>query len=109
MAEWLHNPLTLVGEAHSLENLRKIPLFLRLGDEQAYGMKYLGGLMVGIRFRSPSDVSEFLSKKNIWNTWFKDFKHGNTINGKFDRLAWLKIVELPVSLWNEENFFQNCR
>ncbi|CAI9280641.1 unnamed protein product [Lactuca saligna] len=104
MAEWLHNPLTLVGEAHSLEKLKKILLFLRLGGEQTYGMKYLGGLMVGIRFRSPSDVKEFLSKKDSWNDWFKEFKHGNTINGVFDRIAWLKIVELQISLWNEENF-----
>ncbi|CAH1415632.1 unnamed protein product [Lactuca virosa] len=102
MAEWFHNPLTLFGEAHNLEKLRKVLFGFRMGVKHAYGMKYFGGLMAGIRFQSPSDVEEFLSKKNYWGIWFKDFKEGNTMEGVFDRIAWLKIVGLPVNLWNEE-------
>lgn len=60
--------------------------------------------MVGIRFRSPSETKKFLAMKTTWGEWFKDFKTRDTINGKFDRIAWLKIVGLPVRLWSEENF-----
>ncbi|CAI9290644.1 unnamed protein product [Lactuca saligna] len=28
------------------------------------------------------------------------------MEGVFDRMAWLKIVGLPVNLWNEENFYR---
>lgn len=87
MDEWLHSPLTLVGEAICLEKLRNIPLDFRMGIAHSYGMKYLGGLMVGIRFQSPSDIDEFLSKKNYWGTWFKYFKAGNKVTGDFGRIA----------------------
>lgn len=70
MAEWLHNPLTLVGEVHSLEKLRNVPLDIRMGSKNTYGMKYLGGLMVGMHFQFPSDVEDFLSKKQYWGEWF---------------------------------------
>ncbi|CAH1431816.1 unnamed protein product [Lactuca virosa] len=104
ITKWLHSPLTLVGKAICLEKLRNIPLEFRMGTERSYEMKYLGGLMVGIRFKSPTEVDEFLTKKNYWSTWFKYFMVGNRVSGSFGRIAWLKIVGLPLELWSEENF-----
>nr|KAJ0218796.1 hypothetical protein LSAT_V11C300138180 [Lactuca sativa] len=60
--------------------------------------------MVGLRFQSPSDVDDFLANKTYWGMWFKDFKAGTDVSGVFDRLAWLRIVGLPVKLWDEEKF-----
>ncbi|CAI9291413.1 unnamed protein product [Lactuca saligna] len=60
--------------------------------------------MVGIRFQTPTDVDEFLTKKEYWCTWFKYFKAGNNVSGTFGRIAWLKIVGLLLELWSEENF-----
>lgn len=104
MAEWLHCPLTLVGETISFEKLRNLPLKIRLGSAHSYCMKYLGGLMVGIRFQSPFDVEEFLANKTYWGTWFKEFKAGTEVSRVFDGLAWLRIVGLPIKLFDEENF-----
>ncbi|KAI3781750.1 hypothetical protein L2E82_11774 [Cichorium intybus] len=105
MAEWVNNRLTLIGETHGLNELRMIPLKFRMGDNEThYGMQYIGGLSVGIRFRSESDIVEFLKKEEHWNTWFKSFTTGDKWEFEFERVAWLKIAGLPTALWSEENF-----
>lgn len=96
ITKWLHCPLTLVGEAICLEKLRNIPLDFRMGTARSYGMKYLGGLMVGIQFQSPSEVDVFLTKKSYWSAWFKYFKAGNSVSGTFGRIAWLKNYRTPM-------------
>ncbi|KAI3724293.1 hypothetical protein L2E82_36065 [Cichorium intybus] len=66
ISEWLRSDCTLIGEALSLDHIRKISPSFILGVESAFGAKYLGGLSVGLRFRSSSDVAIFLANKNIW-------------------------------------------
>ncbi|KAI3722057.1 hypothetical protein L2E82_33081 [Cichorium intybus] len=104
MDGWFNSRLTLIGEAHSLKELQMIPPNLRSGNNDIhYGMQYLGGLMMGIRFKSEGNIEEFLSNESYWGAWFKSFTPGDTTKFETDRIAWLKIAGLPVVLWSEEN------
>ncbi|CAH1448167.1 unnamed protein product [Lactuca virosa] len=103
-AHWIDSPLTLIGVVHSLEHLKNLPTGIRLGHSSAYGMKYLGGLSVGIRFRSEGDVDEFLKNENYWREWFIETKRGNSYDALPGRIAWLKIIGLPLHMWSEGNF-----
>ncbi|CAH1453373.1 unnamed protein product [Lactuca virosa] len=67
-------------------------------------MKYLGGLSIGIRFRNDYDVNEFLMNEKYWGNWFSEFKFGNSYDELPGRIAWLKIIGLPLHMWSEENF-----
>ncbi|CAI9303088.1 unnamed protein product [Lactuca saligna] len=81
-----------------------LPTRIRLGHSSAYGMKYLGGLLVGIQFRSEGDVGEFLKNENYWREWFRETKLGNSYDALPGRIAWLKIISLPLHMWTEGNF-----
>ncbi|KAI3522755.1 hypothetical protein L1887_00805 [Cichorium endivia] len=72
-----------------------------LGDDEAFSMKYVGGLKVCKRFRSASDVNSFMSIKD---DWFSEFSRANHAQCHFDRVAWLKILGLPIKLWDRRNF-----
>ncbi|CAH1420725.1 unnamed protein product [Lactuca virosa] len=108
-AHWVLSPLTLIGVARSLEHLRNLAVKYRLGQEFAYGMKYMGGLSVGIRFRNSAVVKQFLLKKEQWGKWFSEFKVGSSYDGNVERIAWLKVVGLPLHMWSEENFSRIAR
>lgn len=62
-AQWILSHLTLIGVACSIEHLRNLPLKYRLGQSVAYGMKYMGGLSVGIRCTNLDDLKKFLLDK----------------------------------------------
>ncbi|CAH1433860.1 unnamed protein product [Lactuca virosa] len=65
---------TLVGEAVSLDHLRHLPKLLLAKGETGIEIKYLGGLM------------------------------GDKTETYFERVAWIRIVGLPLQLWGEHNF-----
>lgn len=108
-AEWIHSPLTLIGVAHSYEHLTNLPLEIRLGGSFAYGMKYLDGFEIGIRFRNDHDVKELRSNGKYWRKRFSELKPGNSYMDSPARLAWLKIVGLPLHMWSEGNFARIAR
>lgn len=87
-----------------LDGPSTLPTKLITGDAGAYGIKYLGGLNVGIRFRMEEDVKGFLDDKARWCEWIKWWEPGNKVKLSGERVAWVKIKGLPLELWDERNF-----
>ncbi|KAI3765343.1 hypothetical protein L2E82_15374 [Cichorium intybus] len=66
-------------------------------------MKYLGGLFLALEFRYAAEAKKFLDNQSYWSDWFKWVKLGE-YDLRFECVAWLKIIGLPIPLWDEENF-----
>ncbi|KAI3496778.1 hypothetical protein L1887_39153 [Cichorium endivia] len=66
--------------------------------------KYLGGLVLALEFSLAKNESNFLSEVANWKDWFKWLKMGENQKIQYERVAWLKIVGLPIPLWDEKNF-----
>ncbi|KAI3499788.1 hypothetical protein L1887_35598 [Cichorium endivia] len=90
----------LVGEAHSLDHIATYHLYMKSGVT----IKYLGGLFLVLEFGKSVDAKEYLKDKERWREWFKWLKVGERDGLRYGRLAWLKIIRLPLRLWDEENF-----
>ncbi|KAI3724379.1 hypothetical protein L2E82_36152 [Cichorium intybus] len=89
-SEWLRNDLTFVGMAHSMEHLVSLNPEMALGDDEAFSVKYIGGLRVCLTFRSQADANNFSS---IYGDWFSEFSNDFSLLDHFDRVAWVKVIE----------------
>ncbi|CAH1421958.1 unnamed protein product [Lactuca virosa] len=67
--------------------------------------KYLGGLRMAIKFGHSREERKFLEDKNRWQDWFKWMILPDQHLLQYERrTAWIKILGLPLRLWEEENF-----
>ncbi|KAI3764345.1 hypothetical protein L2E82_14352 [Cichorium intybus] len=101
MAEWVGNDLTFLGEAISMEHVHSLNPGISMGDDEAFSLKYVGGLKVCLSFRSIDDVNAFLRVKD---DWFLTFSRANLYQNHFDRVTWVKIFGMPLKLWDRRNF-----
>ncbi|KAI3518074.1 hypothetical protein L1887_06449 [Cichorium endivia] len=99
MNSWLKKSV-LIGEAHSLNHIATFHIYNKLGVTT----KYLGGLNMALEFVHSEDAREYLEDKSRWEFWFKRLKYGDEEDNRFERMAWLKIIGLPLRLWDEDNF-----
>lgn len=67
-------------------------------------VRYAGGLTVVISFNSPEEATGFLNLTSLWNPWFNWLKLGFQENSRFERIAWLKMVGVPLTLRSDSNF-----
>ncbi|KAI3516229.1 hypothetical protein L1887_15140 [Cichorium endivia] len=99
LKSWMGDPV-LIGEAHSLDHLSTFYEYSRAGTTT----KYLGGLTLALEFDMSTKARNFLEDETNWRDWFKWVKTGVQGNIQYDRIASLKIVGLPLNLWDEANF-----
>ncbi|CAH1437071.1 unnamed protein product [Lactuca virosa] len=99
MNEWLKKSL-LIGEAHSLDHIGTIHAMGILNDET----KYLGGLRLAIHFGCSKDADVYLENKKHWKDWFKWIVRADQQELNYERMVWLKILGVPLNLWDEQNF-----
>ncbi|CAH1442453.1 unnamed protein product [Lactuca virosa] len=99
MKTWLSKS-TLIGEAHSLDHIGSLPATILISDNT----KYLGGLNIAIHFGSSVEAKDFLEDENRWRDWFRWMVKSDQQELRYERIAWLKIIGLPLKLWDEENF-----
>ncbi|KAL4589625.1 hypothetical protein LXL04_002533 [Taraxacum kok-saghyz] len=100
---WLRKT-SLIGEASSLTHLGHLPKLLRTWNGARIEMAYLGGLRVLMEFGDSVAAREFKENKDRWMkymTWVDDGEH---VNIGSDRVAWIRIVGLPLNLWGQKNF-----
>ncbi|KAI3523154.1 hypothetical protein L1887_01211 [Cichorium endivia] len=98
MKSWI-NEFVIIGEAHSLDHIGTFHSYLK-GDTKT---KYLGGLFLALEFSCTVDAKNFLSNYSHCSDAFNWVKLGE-YDLQFERVAWLKIIGLPIPLWDEENF-----
>ncbi|CAH1427404.1 unnamed protein product [Lactuca virosa] len=99
MKDWLKKSV-LIGETHSFDHTGNLPVSLLMNE----GTKYIGGLSIALHFDSSPEASEFLNDNTRWRDWFKQFVRADQHEIPYERTAWLKILGLPLHLWDEENF-----
>ncbi|KAJ0928271.1 hypothetical protein HanRHA438_Chr04g0192211 [Helianthus annuus] len=75
---------SLVGEAKDIDTLNNLKDLL----EEGLNLRYLGGLKVLISFNSVKDADEYLRQRVE----------------VFDRVAWIKVHGVPISLWDRHVF-----
>ncbi|KAF5818018.1 putative RNA recognition motif domain, nucleotide-binding alpha-beta plait domain superfamily [Helianthus annuus] len=96
---------SLVGEVKDIDFLNDLKDLLMGITEEGVGLKYLGGLKVLLCFSSPAEAEEFrCDKVEIWERWFSRLYIWEGIPPVFERVAWVKILGVPVSLWDRTVF-----
>ncbi|KAM0044077.1 putative RNA recognition motif domain, nucleotide-binding alpha-beta plait domain superfamily [Helianthus debilis subsp. tardiflorus] len=92
---------SLVGETKDIETLNDLNNVL----EEGLRLSYLGGLKVLIHFNSAKEAEDYLRKEvETWEKWFSRLYVWEGIPPIFERVAWIKILGVPASLW-EKNIF----
>ncbi|CAH1446424.1 unnamed protein product [Lactuca virosa] len=105
---WLRKT-TLIAKAISLSHLGHLPKLLQAKEEQALEIKYIGGLKVLLCFDNSIEARSFLENKQRWANNLKWVKPGESIEQNFERVAWVRIVGLPLILWGYTNFEAICQ
>ncbi|KAL4574610.1 hypothetical protein LXL04_021444 [Taraxacum kok-saghyz] len=93
----------LIGEALSLDHMAALPGILVTGDGIIEKVKYVGGLNVAICFKDHSFAQDYLEDSGRWIEWLQWLKMGDDSYIGMDRIAWIKIYGLPLSLWEDDN------
>ncbi|KAL4582826.1 hypothetical protein LXL04_007387 [Taraxacum kok-saghyz] len=95
---------SLIGKAKSLEHLGHMPKLLKSGKKIQMSIKYIGGLNVLIEFGCSMEAKEFLANGDRWKEYLRWLQWGEHTNHWHGRIAWIRIVGLPMNLWGERNF-----
>ncbi|KAM0042698.1 putative RNA recognition motif domain, nucleotide-binding alpha-beta plait domain superfamily [Helianthus debilis subsp. tardiflorus] len=73
--------------------------------EGGLGLKYLGGLKVLLCFDSAVQAEEFhVNMIEVWEKWFSRVYVWEGVPPVFERVAWIKILGVPISLWDRHVF-----
>ncbi|CAH1419817.1 unnamed protein product [Lactuca virosa] len=99
ISEWMKKK-TLIGEAHSLDHIGSLTASILMNEKT----KYLGGLNLALGFGDSTAAKEFLEDKTKWQDWFKWLMRADQYDLPYERTAWLKILGLPLRLFDEEKF-----
>ncbi|KAJ0582905.1 putative RNA-directed DNA polymerase [Helianthus annuus] len=94
--------LALVGRTVDLETLVDFDRLLRIAKIVVANIQYLGGLSLFISFHDEDAARGFLEHKEIWKPWFSklDVWKGQTL--PLERVAWLKLCNIPLHLYEAE-------
>ncbi|KAI3508623.1 hypothetical protein L1887_23632 [Cichorium endivia] len=103
MFNWLAKT-TIVGEAISLIHLGHFKNLLFAKKETFCEIKYLGGLKVLLLFKDSIKAKEFVENEGRWRELLSWVKWGDKLDMQFEKVAWIWIVGLPLSLWGDRNF-----
>ncbi|KAJ0669542.1 hypothetical protein HanPI659440_Chr17g0702331 [Helianthus annuus] len=94
--------VAVVGRTVDLETLVDFDKLLRIAKISASNIQYLGGLSILSSFGEKSATSKFLDSRKIWGPWFSklDVWSGQCL--PLERVAWLRVVGIPLHLFDPE-------
>ncbi|KAF5778561.1 putative RNA recognition motif domain, nucleotide-binding alpha-beta plait domain superfamily [Helianthus annuus] len=88
---------SLVGETKDIDILNNLKEIL----DEGLKLRYLGGLKVLISFSSVQEADEYLRLRvEEWEQWFSRLYMWEGIPPLFEKVAWIKVLGVPVSLWD---------
>ncbi|KAJ0550610.1 putative RNA recognition motif domain, nucleotide-binding alpha-beta plait domain superfamily [Helianthus annuus] len=91
---------SLVGETKDIDILNNLKDTL----EEGLVLRYLGGLKVLITFGSAREAVDFLRLRcEEWEQWFSRLYLWEGLPPVFERVAWIKVLGVPVSLWDRQS------
>ncbi|KAJ0480124.1 putative RNA recognition motif domain, nucleotide-binding alpha-beta plait domain superfamily [Helianthus annuus] len=91
-----------VGCCKSLSILNNLFSLMSKAGEKEVTFSYLGGLFVLVKFLSVEHCNSFVCKNELWNDWFSSLDHWNGQSLPFERIAWLRMVGVPIHLTADE-------
>ncbi|KAL4568994.1 hypothetical protein LXL04_024620 [Taraxacum kok-saghyz] len=100
---WADNSV-LVCEAKDFDTLCNFPALINHEGFHILEVKYKGGMQILIKFNTGKAADMFKINKNIWLKWFSKVEHLVNNLANFERIAWLKIIGLPMAAWDENSF-----
>ncbi|KAM0067059.1 putative RNA recognition motif domain, nucleotide-binding alpha-beta plait domain superfamily [Helianthus debilis subsp. tardiflorus] len=96
---------SLVGETKDIDILNDLQSNLSGITEDGFQLKYLGGLKVLLCFKSVKEAEEFhYHLVDVWEKWFSRLYVWDGLPPIFERVAWVKVIGVPVSLWDRYIF-----
>lgn len=106
MQSWLRK-ISLIGEATLLNHLGHLPKLLAINDDASIEINYVGGLKVLLMFNDSTTAKKFKDNKNRWEEHLKWVEWGDRMQLSFDKVAWIRIVGLPLQLWGRITLLQS--
>ncbi|KAF5772056.1 putative RNA recognition motif domain, nucleotide-binding alpha-beta plait domain superfamily [Helianthus annuus] len=94
--------VAVVGRTVDLETLVDLDRLLRIAKVSYDNIQYLGGLSVLISFWEEPASRFFLEAKELWGPWFSKLSAWEGQSLHFEKVAWLRIIGLPLHLLEED-------
>ncbi|KAJ0466628.1 putative RNA recognition motif domain, nucleotide-binding alpha-beta plait domain superfamily [Helianthus annuus] len=94
--------LSLVGRVVDLETLVDFDRLLRIAKVVVANVQYLGGLSILISFHDAVSASSFLESKVVWGPWFSRLDVWNGQSLPLERVAWLRLIGIPLHLFEPD-------
>ncbi|KAJ0743862.1 putative RNA recognition motif domain, nucleotide-binding alpha-beta plait domain superfamily [Helianthus annuus] len=96
---------SLIGEVKDIDILNNLKEHLSGLMEVGIELRYLGGLKVLLCFSSSEEAEEFrVHRSEEWENWFSRLYVWDSIPLIFERVAWVKVLGVLVSLWDRNVF-----
>lgn len=95
---------TLVSEVLNIDLLTELPKLMDVEYNFSHNLFYAWVMRVVLRFDLTRDAQKFLLEEHTWNKWFKCLRKGMFDEPNLERLAWVKIMGVPIALRAEENY-----
>ncbi|KAM0036810.1 hypothetical protein Hdeb2414_s0014g00430741 [Helianthus debilis subsp. tardiflorus] len=92
----------VVGRTVDLETLVDLDRLLRIAKIVYENIQYLGGLSILISFRDEVAASIFLVSSGLWGPWFSKLAMWEGQSLAFERVAWLRLLRVPLHLVDSE-------
>ncbi|KAJ0880670.1 putative RNA recognition motif domain, nucleotide-binding alpha-beta plait domain superfamily [Helianthus annuus] len=88
----------LVGRCKDLMTLRK--LNEKFAEKRILGisLSYMGGLYMLVKFEDDVSCINFMMDQDCWKEWFSILDPWNNQSLPFERLAWVKVLGVPMHL-----------
>ncbi|KAJ0737888.1 hypothetical protein HanOQP8_Chr06g0220511 [Helianthus annuus] len=90
--------IALVGRCKDLKTLRNLDTILVEGKIVWVSLTYMGGLSMLLKFDNEERCSKFLLDHHSWKDWFFSLDPWNCQSLPFERLAWVRILGVPMHL-----------
>ncbi|KAJ0578679.1 putative RNA recognition motif domain, nucleotide-binding alpha-beta plait domain superfamily [Helianthus annuus] len=96
---------SLIGETKDIAILNDLKNHLSGIMDDGIELRYLGGLKVLLCFHLAEDAEDFRNNKaELWEKWFSRLYIWDGIPPLFERVAWIKVTGVPISLWDRHVF-----
>ncbi|PWA52985.1 RNA-directed DNA polymerase, eukaryota [Artemisia annua] len=94
----------LVGRVVDLKTLTCLKQFLVDNMFGGFNIVYIGGLSIILNFIVKEDAEKLRSLKELWSKWFSALDYWVGQSFPFERVAWLRILGVPLNLASNEVF-----
>ncbi|KAM0010437.1 putative nucleotide-binding alpha-beta plait domain superfamily, RNA-binding domain superfamily [Helianthus debilis subsp. tardiflorus] len=94
----------LVGRCKDLKTLRCLNSLMGHLRNHGVSLSYLGGLNMFLKFVNEEDCVNFLLDHDCWELWFSSLDPWVGQSLSFERLAWIKIIGVPLHLASNNTF-----